>query len=173
MNCFTKNSIATIVKACLLTIVIAGFLGCSEKIEPQPLTYTQLLTGKESKTWQLTTVQVLDNGNPPQTISASQAFGSCGADDLYIFYANEEKKFETQEGASKCNANDPDVFVEGSWSMVNASATLEFPFPILTGSSAPFPLTVKQLTETNLTLEYYFPDINASYRFIFTAQRGG
>lgn len=156
---------------CLFLLGFAGMSGCSEKLEPQPLTYSQLLTGKESKIWLLTSIQIVDEQNV-QTGSAYQFFNPCIADDLYVFYANAEKKFEAQEGASKCSANDPDVYVEGNWSLINATATLEFPLPILTGSTA-IPFTIKELTANSLTVEYYFLDIDASYRFIFTAQSGG
>jgi hypothetical protein len=146
--------------------------GCSETIEPKPLTYSKLLTGETSKSWLLTTIQIIDDGNPPESLPANQIFDPCTSDDLYVFYAGEEKKFEAREGSTKCRPNDPDVYVEGNWSLVNASATLEFPLPILTGRTA-VPFTIKQLNENALTVEYYFPDINASYRFVFAAQRGG
>lgn len=171
MLILTQNSIFRMIKTCLLATVVLGFWGCSENVEPKPLTYTQLLTGKESKAWKLTTIQIIDNGNAPQSIGVNQVFDNCIADDVYVFYADAEKKFEAKEGATKCRSTDPDVYLEGSWSFVNANATLEFPFPIL--SSNPLPYIVKELTEKSLTIELYFPDIKASYRFIFVAQQAG
>ncbi len=166
MPLFTKNSISATFKTCLLLVGLLVSGGCSEKIEPQPLTYTQLLTGKESKTWKLSSFQVIDQG---QIFTAG--IQNCYEDDVYVFYAN-EKKYEVQEGASKCNPPDPDSYVESTWDLVNATATVSFPLPFLSGSDS-IPFTIKQLTETSLTVEYFFQDINASYRFIFTAQKAG
>ncbi|MDJ1484410.1 hypothetical protein QNI16_28185 [Cytophagaceae bacterium YF14B1] len=159
-------------KACLVWGgLLLGSSACSEKIEPEPYTYSQLLTGKTSKGWLLTSIQIVDEGTV-QTGSTYQFFHPCIADDLYVFYANGERTFEAQEGASKCNAGDPNVYATGSWSVVNATATLQFPLPIFTGTTA-IPFTIKELTSTSLTVEYYFFDIDASYRFIFTAQTSG
>ncbi len=170
MHYSTKNSIFLLAKTSLCLTLSLLLWQCSQPIEPKPLTYTQLLTGKESKAWKLTSVQILDNGNAPQTISSVQALPGCIADDLYVFYANAEKKFEVQEGASTCQAGDPELYLESTWTFVNSNATLEFPFTALTSISLPY--VVKELTEKSLTIEYYFED-NASYRFIFTAQQGG
>ncbi len=170
MRTTTQNSIFR--KAQTPLLVLLAFLllaGCSEKIEPKPLTYTQLLTGTESKKWRLSTVEVIDNGNPPEP---GGEFDPCVSDDIYIFYAGEEKKFEIREGASKCQPADPELYVEGNWSLVNANATLEFPFAIL--SRQPLPYTVKKLTATTLVIEIYlakFNDINGSFRFTLDAQK--
>jgi hypothetical protein len=55
--------------------------------------------------------------------------------------------------------------------MVNATATLSFVMPLLTTEFA-LPFTVKSLTENTLTVEFYFEDIDLSYRFTFTAENG-
>jgi hypothetical protein len=156
-------------------LTVAGILlmvgGCREDVNPTPATYSQLLTGTESKSWRLTTIRVIDDGQDSGPINVQQAFDNCIADDLYVFFANDVRTFEVHEGATKCNPNDPDVFVENTWSLVNATATLTFVMPLLTMSSA-IPFTIKNLTENSLTVEYYFSDINLSYRFTFTAQAG-
>lgn len=149
--------------------LMAALTGCSEKLDPQPATYSQLLTGSTSKTWRLSSVQVLSKGQQPANISASR-FG-CEGDDLYVFYADAEKSFEVTEGASSCEAGDPDLVVENTWSLVNANATLIFVVPLLT--SSPLPFVVKSLTQTNLTVELYFEDEDdTSYQFLFTSQGG-
>lgn len=146
------------------------FGGCSERFEPKPLTYTQLLTGVNQKSWRLVSFQVIDDGNASQVIPAQGQFNPCIVDDLYTFYANDEHKFEASEGATKCNSADPDVFLTGKWSLINATATLNFPFPLLTDQSLPY--TIKNLTGTVLTVEIYLQnlqDLNASYRFTFNS----
>lgn len=149
--------------------LLLGAGGCSEEVKPTPPTYSQLLTGKESKSWRLTNIRVLDAGEDSGPINVQQGFDPCIADDLYTFYANDVKTFEVREGASKCNPADPDVYVENTWSMVNATATLTFVMPLLTTQFA-LPFTVKSLTENTLTVEFYFEDLDLSYRFTFAAQ---
>lgn len=146
------------------------FGGCSERIEPQPLTYTQLLTGPNQKSWKLVSYQVIDAGNSSQVIPVQGQFNPCVADDLYTFYANAERKYEASEGASKCSAGDPDVFLTDQWALVNATATLQFVFPILSDQALPY--TIKNLTSNVLTIELYLQnlqELNASYRFTFNA----
>ena len=144
-----------------------AFTGCSEEVEPTPATYSQLLTGTSSKSWRLTEIQLLESGKEPVDFDVPN---NCIYDDLYVFYAGEGKRFEVQEGASKCDPNDPDVFVENTWSIVNASATITFVFPLF-DDQASIPFTIKRLTERSMTIEYYVPDDNYSYRFTFSAQR--
>ncbi|UFH56089.1 hypothetical protein [Spirosoma sp. KNUC1025] len=153
----------------LLLPGLVGWLisGCSEKIEPKPYTYSQLLTGTEKKTWRMVSVVILDDGNSSGVIPVSQLNSpTCITDDLLTFYADAEHKFEASEGATKCNASDPDVYVTDTWNVVNANATAEFYIPLLNGK---YPWIIKNLTETVLTVEYYFGDIDASYRFTFNA----
>lgn len=151
----------------LLIPGVVGWLlgGCSEKIEPKPVTYSQLLTGTEKKTWKMVSVIILDENKSSGVISASQ-LASCSADDLLTFYANAEHKLEVSGGATKCSASDPDIYATDTWELVNANATLQFYIPLINGI---YPWTLKNLTENVMTVEYYFGDINASYRFTFNS----
>ncbi len=152
----------------LVFVSIVGlFSQCSERIEPKPVTYSQLLTGTDKKAWRLVSYQIIDEGVASPVVSAQTGFPPCVADDQYVFYANDERRFEVTEGATKCDPSDPDIFVTDTWALVNANATLQFLFPLLAGESYPF--TIKNLTDRVLTIEYYFPDIDASYRFTFNA----
>ena len=159
--------IRTLLRFLLIPILLVGLLtGCSQKIEPVPNTYSQLLTGTEKKTWKLVSLQIFDNGQGSGVIPVQNGLNPCIADDLYTFYANDERKFELNEGSVKCNATNPDLLLTDSWTLINADASLEFPLRVLGGS---FPWTIKNLTASVLTIEYYFSDINASYRFTFNA----
>ena len=158
----------------LLVPGIAGWLlgGCSEKIEPKLPTYSQLLTGTDKKSWKMVSLQIIDDGNASSVISVGQAISqglisSCIADDILTFYANADRKFEASQGALICYPNNPDVYVTDTWTLVNANSTLAFYLPILNGV---YPWTIKNLTSQTLTIEYYFSDINASYRFTFNAK---
>lgn len=157
-----------ILRFLLIPVLLSGlFGGCSEKIEPTPITYSQLLTGTEKKTWRMVSLQILDNGQSSGVTPIAQSgVDPCIYDDLCTFYANDERKFEATEGATKCNTADPDVYLTDNWTLINADASLEFYVPVL---NAKFPWTIKNLTANVLTIEYFFPDINASYRFTFNA----
>lgn len=141
--------------------------GCSEKIEPKPATYSQLLTGTDKKSWRMVSLQVIDDGTASSVIPIAQLnVNPCLKDDILTFYADAEHKFEASQGLSICYPNDPDIYVTNTWTLVNANATLEFYIPVLDGV---YPWTIKNLTSTVLTVEYYFPDFNASYRFTFNS----
>ncbi|WP_460638555.1 hypothetical protein [Larkinella harenae] len=157
----------------LLLVATALFSGCSEKLEPKPLTYSQLLTGTEKKVWRLVSFEVIDEDQKSGVIPIQNAgLSACRLDDEYVFYAGSEHKFEYNNGSSKCSANEAAVLFEDTWSFVNGNATLEFVIPIFAGSVLPY--TVRNLTETSMTVEIYFDKIyvdplNASYRFTFNS----
>lgn len=153
----------------LLMPALVGWLlgGCSEKLEPKPTTYSQLLTGTTSKSWKMVSLAKIDAGTVYGPGTPAQ-FGipTCIADDLLTFYANPERKFEASEGATKCTSTDPDIYVTDTWALLNANATLQFYLPVLNGI---YPWTLKSLTSTSMTIQYYFSDIDASYQFTFNA----
>lgn len=161
----------------LFVSCVSGWLlgGCSEKIEPKPNTYSQLLTGTEKKAWRLVSFQYIDEGVAGDITQISQTtLPRCRADDQYVFYANAERKFEYSNGATKCSTAEPDVLIEDNWTLVPASASLQFLIPIFFDQALPF--TVKNLTQNVLTVEVYYDktfsapgNINASQRFTFNA----
>ncbi len=153
--------------ALLVAVLLTGlFSGCTEEKEPEPFTYSQLLTGTTSKTWRMTGVRYLENGES-QPINAP-----CAYDDQYIFHNDGLNTFEYRAGSSgKCNSDEPDS-VQDSWSLVNATASLTFAIPLLTGNIT-YPFIIRSLTENTLTVEIFFEGDQASYRFIFTAQKEG
>lgn len=139
--------------------------GCSEKIEPKPTTYSQLLTGTTKKTWRAVSFQIIDDGDAsPVTPISQSGVDRCIYDDYLTFYADSEHKLEASEGPSKCASNAPDIYLTDSWDLVNATASLTFYIPVLDGK---YVTTLKTLTANSFTVELYFQDINASYRFTF------
>ncbi|GAA4399304.1 hypothetical protein GCM10023187_10920 [Nibrella viscosa] len=155
-------------------ITLTGLLsGCSERIEPKPVTYSQLLTGTEKKAWRLVSYQEIDEGQAYPVVGVqqyvTQVLGAnlCLADLQYVFYANEEHRYEVLQGANKCNAQLPDVLITDTWALVNSNATLEFFFPLVTDQAYPF--VIKNLTDRVLTIELYYQDINVSERYTFNA----
>jgi hypothetical protein len=143
---------------------------CSEKIEPTPLTYTQLLTGTTKKAWLFSNIVVLDDGVADPVLNARDIIAPCFADDQYVFYAGSERKFELAEGSTKCAATDPDIYYTGQWTLINANAQLEFIFPVLTSQQLPY--VIKSLTANRLVVELYEENLggpNISYRITFVS----
>jgi len=139
--------------------------GCSEKIEPKPTTYSQLLTGTTKKTWRMVSFQILDDGDAsPVTPISQSGIDRCIYDDYVTFYADAEQKMEASEGPTKCKSTDSDIFWTNSWYLVNATSSLTVYIPALEGA---YVTTLKTLTANSFTVELYFQDINASYRFTF------
>lgn len=152
----------------ILISLAIGLSGCSEKNEPKPLTYTQLLSGTTSKTWKLTGLQIVEEGKEPQSLNINDPsdFDYCTYDDLYTFHADKERTFELKQNTIQCNADAPDLYFTDSWSIVNANATITFGIPIF-GYGA---YTIRRLTDKSMTLDYYLQEYNFSYRIVFTAQ---
>ena len=150
------------------TLYIFLLASCNQKFEPKPLTYTQILTGTEKKTWVLVSAKIFDEGNASPDIKGTDLLSACALDDQFIFYANDEKKMEYTNGPTKCRTTEPDILVTDTWEIQQGIAELDIAIPRLFGG-AKLPFVIKSLTATDMTLEYYFGDIDASYRFAFTS----
>jgi hypothetical protein len=146
-------------KIIILFMLIAS--ACTEQPEPVPYDYTKVFTGDYRKGWTIRSFQYTEEGKASQT----GRFEDCLADDLYVFYANEERRVEIHEGSEKCDPADPNLIAEGSWSFVNTNATLTMPFPLL--ADFPLPFIVREVEDDRMTLEIFFADGKSSYRFNF------
>lgn len=156
----------------ILNIAMFGLImtwagSCTEKIEPKPLTYTQLLTGTEKKTWTLSSATIVDEGDKFD-IPGRDLLSACQLDDQFIFYANDERKLEYSNGTTKCRTTEPDLLFTDTWEFTQSNATLVMAIPRVFGGFL-IPFTVKTLTENSMVLEVFFDDIDASYRFTFTS----
>jgi hypothetical protein len=160
-----KISPVTVGSVALLLLVGS----CTQQLDPKPLTFTQFLTGTEKKAWRLSSATIFDLKDPTE-IKGTDLLDPCELDDQFIFYADAEKKLEYTNGATKCAANEPDMIATDTWELVQSGARLDIAIPRLFGGSK-LPFVVKTLTANTLTVEYYF-DIDASYRFTFTAISG-
>jgi hypothetical protein len=136
-------------------------ISCSESLDPQPLDYTQIISGKISKTWKFKSIAFKNEGDPDWKLT-----NPCWSDDTYTFYRDEEKKFEFESGITKCDPFEPRVTITDTWYFSNATATLSFVFPLLSDNALPF--TVVDIDKNDLTLEIFF-DLNGkqSYQMKF------
>lgn len=158
--------------ASLLVVLALTLFGCSEKWEPKPLTVTQLIAGEEKKVWQLSSLEIIDEGEVEGPYTPRDLYETCARDNEYIFYNNEEKKYEFTSGAVKCSPNEPAVLLEHEWSYTTVNSTFEFALPIaLFGDIYILPFTVKKLTDVEMVLEVYFSKVyvdetDASFRVV-------
>lgn len=132
-------------KNLLSVVVLFTLFCCSEEEDVAPIS-AELLAGSSSKTWIIT-----------DFVSAGSADfkdqPTCVQDDRWIFFAN--GTMEQNEGATKCQPTDPQVYVEGTWVLFPESNTLR-----LTRSNI-VSFTVNKLTQNEMILtsgsdKFYF-----------------
>lgn len=148
-----------------LGIICFWLIGCSETKEPTPYTYTQIFTGKTSKTWKIDRVLFRESGKTDAPLSLS----SCVRDDLYIFYANTEKKFDVQNGTIACSDDTDNLLISYKWEFNQASASLSMVMPHLFGPYF-IPFTVKEAKSDKMTLEIFL-DEAATISYLFEFKR--
>ena len=97
---------------------------------------TDLIT---QKTWMIQKVESKEGTNPWEDDFPN--WDACSKDDRYIFRVN--NTYEFNEGLTKCDPTDPQIFDSGSWAFTNNETKL------LIGSDE---FTIVALTETNLII---------------------
>lgn len=145
-------------------IMLLFTFSCSEEITPTPYTYTQIFSGKNSKTWIFKSIILWEEGKT----DINYTLPNCIRDDRYIFYANEEKTFEVTNGPTKCSPDEPDTIISDTWSFINAGATLTITIPFLADFSLPY--IVREIDQNDMLLEIFLDfEGTQSYRIAFEA----
>jgi len=150
-----------IIKSSLLLIAILLVAGCSKDEDPVAAEKNaKLLAGNknQSKTWVLVTLTEKVNSNPVQDLN----FGACFFDNVYTFYNNANQEFDTVEGLTACNVDDPELIEEGNWAFSLDGNTLiisssnvysgQSLFSYFIDYAFPFPAEVITLNSTELEL---------------------
>ncbi|HYC86634.1 MAG TPA: hypothetical protein VEB86_15485 [Chryseosolibacter sp.] len=138
-----KYPIVLLIVACVIT-------SCSEDVEVKPFTYSKVFTGENEKTWIIEQIAVKKQGTPDQYFQLDL----CERDDRYTFFANEERAYTISNGALKCFSDEEDVYVEHTWSFVNAGAVLNIAIPRVFGNFV-VPFIVTKATKTEMVLEIF------------------
>jgi len=130
-----KHFLCVIILSCLMV----ANTGCSKDDDnnPTPKTNTELLT---MSTWKFSDAKV--GGN-----SIAAFLDPCQKDNILTFLA--AGTGTAAEGATKCNASDPDSS-SFNWSFQTNETVLFVSTPFFTGGSSTF--TIVSLTETQLVL---------------------
>lgn len=149
--------------ALIFVLILALQSSCSEEREVKPLTYTKIFTGETEKTWAVEAVYVKKTGQADREISLAP----CEQDDLYTFKADEERSFIIRNGGLFCDEGEGDIYVEYTWSFVNAGAVLNIPVPRIFGNFV-VPFIVMEATKSRLVLEIFADAENTiSYQVVF------
>lgn len=145
-------------------LLLAFTISCSEEIVPAPYTYSQIFSGKNSKTWIFKSIILWEEGKTDVNFTLP----NCIRDDRYILYANAEKTFEVTNGPTKCSPDEPDVIISDIWSFINAGATLTITIPFLAEFNLPY--IVREIDKNDMVLEIYINfEGTQSYRIAFEA----
>ncbi len=146
----------------VVALMLAITFSCSEDVTPTPYTYSQIFSGKNSKTWVYKSIILWQKGKA----DISYSLPPCIRDDRYIFYANAEKLFEVTNGPTKCSTEEPNIIISDTWAFVNAGATLNMTIPFLAEFSLPY--IVREVSKKNMLLEIFLDfEGTQSYRIAF------
>ena len=108
-----------------IIVLIFLLVACKEAHEVKPATYSLLLTGEETKSWQQASFTFIFEDDAVDDLDANPIYGSpqCALDDIYTFVRN-DKQLEVYEGNEKCDPNGDDLLFRTRWDIVNANASL-------------------------------------------------
>ncbi len=101
-----------------LTLTFVTLFSCKKsETTVTPKTKTEYLAGTSSKSWKNTKAIAANGG---LTIDLVNSQPTCVVDNILTFATT--KTYEIREGATKCNAADPDLVLKANWGF-NADET--------------------------------------------------
>ncbi len=143
----------------LLTLVC---IACKE--EATPLSKTELLTSKSWK-WIAGSVtpdfDVFSNGNPLSGEYWNKA-PACWQDDIRVFTM--AGKFTHEEGATKCNVADPQIYAQGTWEFDGSEKIIKIKDSAL-GEQL---WEIQELTATSLKVVEVYQERGKTYTFNYS-----
>lgn len=150
-------------------VLIAFCFSCKkEEATPVPPTKTELLT---SSAWKCVAgsvtpaYDVLGNGTPISGEYWSKA-PSCWKDDIWSFTT--AGKFTHDEGPTKCNSSDPQIYSQGTWKFETAENVIRIT-DSTNGDS--FLWGINELTANSLKIVEYYQEAGKTYTFQYSFSR--
>jgi len=135
--------------SCVALAGLVMFAACSKKNDPAPLTPEQLIV--TPKGWVATAVTINPAVRFPDAPPITDFFASqrpCEKDDITFFTL--DLKYKVDEGASKCNPSDPQIFDQGTWSF-NPAKTI---ITITSTGGDPVAYTIAELSASTFKGTY-------------------
>jgi hypothetical protein len=143
-------------------LFLASCLSCKEEVAAP--SKTELLTSKSWK-WIAGTISpaydIFGIGVPLGEDYFSRA-PKCWQDDLWIFKA--PNKFVHDEGTSKCNISDPQIYTQGTWRFETGESVIK----ISENGRSEFSWNVTELTSTSLKIVETFKEDGQIYTFQYS-----
>lgn len=96
----------------VLAISASAFSSCKDKAV-ETRTKTELMAGTSSKSWKITKAEASNSGLKLDLVTTQQA---CITDNILTFNSN--GTYVIKEGATKCNAGDPDLMLTANWTFM-------------------------------------------------------
>ncbi len=143
--------------------------------DPVPLkaeTQAVLLAGEKgsSKSWKLTVASYQEGSSPSTGITLT----ACILDNVFLFTNNEDQSYKATEGATRCDATDPDLVEAGNWSFtLDGKILIVLPDEVSYSGSALFsfltyPSEIVALTDSGMTLKMNIVNSGSPYSYTLT-----
>ena len=140
------KTLNTILFAIACIVLISS---CKKDDEPK-ISKTELLAGTTSKSW----IQIAGKENGSDEFSS---LPTCYKDDILVFRT--DKSYEWNEGATKCDPGDPQVYITGNWAFKSDETVIQ----LREGEAR-----INELTATTLRITYVLD--GDTYEQTFTAK---
>lgn len=129
--------------------------------EPAP-TRSELLVAKQWKMTVLNVEPALDiDGNGTQENNLIPYVGACTLDDFWAFQSS--GNYTSEEGASKCDPNDPQIIESGQWLWNSDQSRL-----VMNANSETFEARVVSISSGQMIWEYTLVNNGVTYTFTQT-----
>jgi hypothetical protein len=149
----------------VLFLGVLSFSSCNDDDDdedPTPPTKSELVTGKNWMTTGLSVEPAIDiDGNGTQENNLIPFITACNLDDFWDL--NTDGTFTLEEGASKCDPNDPSVIASGDW-LWNSDQTRI----IFEASGDNEERKVISVSATEMIWEFTFVDQGVTYTYTET-----
>jgi hypothetical protein len=154
---------------CLIFSILLFVVSCKKDSEPTPQTRAEMLTSSPWK-WVAGTVtpayDIFGDGKPINGDYFSKA-PKCWQDDIYTFTS--ANKFTHDEGATKCDASDPQIYSQGTWAFETSESVIRI--KTTSNPSDDSIWTINELTSTSLKVVETYTESGKTYTFGYSFSR--